>query len=50
MPVGWRCEVENSESEKENVQPPKQGLIAVPGSSDVPVRIPEILSAIPWMV
>ncbi len=48
--MGWRCEVENSESEKENVQPSKQGLIAVPGSSDVAVRIPQILPAIPWLV
>ena len=42
--------VDDSESEKENVQPPKQDHIAVPGSSDVPVRIPQILPAIQWMV
>jgi hypothetical protein len=27
--VGWRCEIENSEGEKENVQPPKQGVLSL---------------------
>jgi hypothetical protein len=36
-----------SKVEKDNVSSPKQGFIAVPGNSDVHVRIPEILPAIP---
>ena len=39
-----------SRVEKENVSSPKQGFIAIPGSSDVHVRIPQIFPAIPWMV
>lgn len=50
MPLGWRCEVEDSESEEENAQSPKQGFIAAPGSLDVHVWLSEILPAIPWMV